>query len=187
MTAVPPALSPLAQKAIDEARSWLSTPYAHMGRRKGVGCDCATLIAEVFERAGLIPRVEVETYPPYWHLHRGEELYMNEVLRHADELDPRKSPPRPADLVLWRYGRTYSHGAIVVEWPAIIEAHLVRGVILNSAGEHAGKRLKLYRLKALGTSRGTITPSAPAPVSGEAVLAGRALSAEGRNGWTPSP
>lgn len=62
---------------IGEAETWLGTPYHHMGRVKGVGCDCLTLIAEVYERAEIVGHVEIPYYPPDWHLHRGVERYMN--------------------------------------------------------------------------------------------------------------
>ena len=34
--------------------SWIGTPYHHMGRVKGAGADCLTLLAEIYERAGVI-------------------------------------------------------------------------------------------------------------------------------------
>lgn len=33
------------QQIIDEARTWLDTPFAHQGRAKGVGADCACTAA----------------------------------------------------------------------------------------------------------------------------------------------
>ncbi len=67
--------------------------------------------------AGLIHQVEVPKYSHQWHLHRSEELYLNGLLGHTHEIE---GPPLPGDIVLWKFGRCYSHGAIVVEWPTII-------------------------------------------------------------------
>jgi cell wall-associated NlpC family hydrolase len=133
---------------IAEARSWVGTPYLHMGRRKGVGCDCATFIAEVFHAVGLISQVQIDGYAPFWHLHRSEERYLTQVLDYAVEFNPMREPPLPGDIALWRYGRTYSHGAIIVSWPEIIEANMVRGIIVNHACEHQGKLVRLFRCKA---------------------------------------
>ena len=36
------------------ARSFIGTPYHHMGRVKGAGVDCATLLAEVYYEAGVL-------------------------------------------------------------------------------------------------------------------------------------
>lgn len=117
---------------VQEALTWLGTPWHHQGRVKGAGVDCAMLLAECYEAAGLTTRVEPEPYPQDWHLHQGEELFQQEVERHAAKVD---RTPLPGDIVLYRFGRTASHGAIVVAWPQVIHAYL-RGageVILDDA------------------------------------------------------
>jgi NlpC/P60 family putative phage cell wall peptidase len=125
-----------AQRAavVAEARSWLGTPYHHAARLKGVGCDCLTLIAEVFARAGIVPPVELPHYPPDWHLHRGAERYVEGVLRHAAEV---KGPPLPGDVVLWRFGRAFSHGAIAIDWPLVIHAYVGQRVQIEDASKAA--------------------------------------------------
>ena len=111
------------------ARSWLGTPYHHAARVKGAGCDCLTLVASVYEEAGIVDRIEIPHYPPDWHLQRGAERYMNGVLEHAREVEG----PAPGDLALWRFGRCFSHGAIVVRWPLVIHAYLGSCVRLEDA------------------------------------------------------
>ena len=106
---------------VSEARTWLGTPYHHMGRVKGVGVDCLTLLICVYENVGLIPRTTVEYYPIDWNLHRDAERYREGVRRFAHEIP---GPPLPGDVVLWKFGRCFSHGAIVVEWPQVIHAHM---------------------------------------------------------------
>jgi cell wall-associated NlpC family hydrolase len=113
---------------VEEAREWLRTPYHHMGRVKGAGVDCATLLAEVFARAGAVPRFGIPFYPPDWHLHRDAERYLGFVLEHAREIE---SDPLPADMALWRFGRCFSHGAIVVDWPLVIHAYAGKGCLLE--------------------------------------------------------
>lgn len=112
---------------VAEARSWLGTPYHHMGRVKGAGVDCAMLPAEVYAACGLIPPQRIEFYPMDWNLHRGSERYLAHVLAHACEV----GSPEPGDLVLWRYGRCLAHGAIVIAWPRIIHAAVRTGVVLD--------------------------------------------------------
>jgi cell wall-associated NlpC family hydrolase len=34
---------------VEEARSWLGTPYHHQAALKGVGCDCIGLLRGVYE------------------------------------------------------------------------------------------------------------------------------------------
>jgi len=38
---------------INEARSWVGTPYHHQGRLKGIGCDCVGLVIGVAQRFGI--------------------------------------------------------------------------------------------------------------------------------------
>lgn len=145
---------------VDEARSWLRTPYHHMGRVKGAGVDCATLLAEVYARAGVLPSFDLPFYPPDWHLHRDTERYLDVVLAHAVEFfsasddgcvqEPgvsRAALPKPGDVALWRFGRCFSHGAIVVDWPMIIHAYAGRGCVLEDAH-------RAYWLAYLGGRRG---------------------------------
>lgn len=119
---------------VAEARTWLRTPYHHRARVKGAGVDCAMLLAEVYERVGLIPHVSPLPYPMDWHLHRGEERYLKWVEQYAGSV----SQPLPGDIALWRFGRCFSHGAIVVEWPMVIHAiRSERQVSLADASIHS--------------------------------------------------
>jgi cell wall-associated NlpC family hydrolase len=123
------------QAVVSEARTWLRTPYHHMGRVKGAGCDCAMFPAEVYAAAGVIPPiVGVDYYPEQWNLHRDAERYLDVVLRYAREV---AAPTGPGDFVLWRWGRTLSHGAIVIAWPTIIHSVKPEGVRLDDALRNA--------------------------------------------------
>jgi NlpC/P60 family putative phage cell wall peptidase len=117
---------------VAEAESWIGTPYHHAARVKGAGCDCLTLLAEVFERAGVIAPIEVPFYPPDWHLHRSAELYMNGVVAHAREIE---HSPRTGDIALFRFGRCFAHGAIVTQWPRLIHAWHSVGVVADAADQ----------------------------------------------------
>jgi len=105
------------------ARSWIGTPYFHRGRIKGVAVDCASLILEAFSGAGLVPDQELPPYSPQWNLNRDAQDYLAVIFKHAKEIAP---PPGPGDLVLWKVGRTFSHGAIVTEWPRVVHALIGR-------------------------------------------------------------
>lgn len=118
-----------AQRAavVTEARTWIGTPYHPHGRVKGAGADCATFLAEAFARTGVVLPLELPDYPPDWHLHRSEEKYLRFLLDHCERLEE-GAPLLPADIVMWRFGRTFSHGSIVTEWPRIIHAYIGRRV-----------------------------------------------------------
>ena len=44
--------------AVQEAITWLGTPYHHQGRVKGVGVDCGTLICEVHKKIGFMNHLD---------------------------------------------------------------------------------------------------------------------------------
>lgn len=100
---------------VDEARTWVGTPWHHMGDVKGVGVDCAMLPVRVYTDTGLIPDlIDPRPYPRDWALHRSEELYLTNVERMSREIAEHQAGP--GDLVVWRWGRTFSHGGIIVDW-----------------------------------------------------------------------
>lgn len=133
-------------QAVAEALTWLGTRYHHQGRVKGVGVDCGTLICEVYEKVGLIPHIPTpKNHPLDWHLHQSSEFYLNKVQEWCYEV----KNPQPGDIVLYRYGKSANHGAIIVEWPIIVHANLKCGTILqdSSKGSLADHIVGFYRIK----------------------------------------
>lgn len=127
------------ESIIAEARTWISTPYHHHGRIKGVGVDCAQLLCAVFEATGHAPHVDTGFYPVDWHLHRGQELFTETLLPHAQRM-PDGAQPLPGDVFVFRYGRTFSHGAIYAGEDTdgrslLIHSYIGLGVILSGLHE----------------------------------------------------
>jgi cell wall-associated NlpC family hydrolase len=110
---------------VEEAQSWIGTPFHHEARIKGAGVDCLMMLAEVYERAGVVGHIDVPHYPQDWHMHRDAERYMEGLLAYTHEIEA----PQPADIALFKFGRVFSHGAIVVEWPRVIHAYWAIGVV----------------------------------------------------------
>jgi NlpC/P60 family putative phage cell wall peptidase len=113
----------------EEAETWIGTPFHHAARIKGAGVDCLMLLAEVYERAGVSGRIDPPFYVPDWHLHRDAERYMRGLLQYARPV----SRPEAGDIALFRFGRTFSHGTIVIEWPRLIHAYWSIGVVWGDA------------------------------------------------------
>jgi NlpC/P60 family putative phage cell wall peptidase len=120
----------LRAAVVAEAASWIGTPFHHAGRIKGGGVDCLMLLAEVYERAGVTGHVAPPFYVPDWHLHRDAERYVEGLLSYARPID---GPPLPGDVALFRFGRTFSHGAIVADWPRLVHAYWAIGVAWGDA------------------------------------------------------
>jgi cell wall-associated NlpC family hydrolase len=125
--------SALRRAVIDEAMTWLKTPFHHRQCVKGAGTDCANFPKAVYAAIGLIPAIEIEEYPHDWHMHKDKERYLGWVLKFAKIL--RSGPYLPADFVVWRFGRVFSHGAIVVRWPQIIHAWRHAGMVMLDDAE----------------------------------------------------
>lgn len=103
------------EKVIEVARSYLGTPFHDGARLKGVGIDCAQLLAAVYSEAALIESPKIEPYSPQFMLHRDEPLFEQHVLKFAHEID--EAAAQMGDIVLYQVGRSFAHGAIIVDWP----------------------------------------------------------------------
>lgn len=121
-------------RVVAAARQWIGTPYHHMADVKGAGCDCAMLLVRVYCDLGLIEPFDPRPYPRDWHLHRGEERYLGFLLARARLV----ARPQPADVVLFRYGRCFSHGGIVTvaEPLTIVHAFAPAGRVLEESLPH---------------------------------------------------
>jgi hypothetical protein len=101
----------------------------------------------VFQECGVLPLdYRPPEYSVQWHLHRSEELYLKEIDKFVNEI---AGPPAPADFVVFRFGRTYSHGAIVIDWPIVIHSYIPHGVLLGNAlcdGELLGRQHRFFEL-----------------------------------------
>lgn len=117
------------QDVVQAAITWIGTPYHHMARVRGAGADCITFLAGAFEQGRAMPRIDIPHYPPDWHMHRDVERYMEGLLSYCTEQPPiEERTPEPGDIVLFRIGRTFSHGALVEAWPNLIHAYVREGV-----------------------------------------------------------
>lgn len=126
--------------AIAEAKSWIGTPYHHMGQVKGAGVDCAQILIAVYSAAGVIDKIDTGFYPQDWHMHRSEERYLTQVTRHCVPVDK----PRLGDFALFRFGRTVSHSAIVVDWPGTLIHAYVRVGVVYTTGDGVALRGRLH-------------------------------------------
>ncbi|QXX74231.1 hypothetical protein [Methylovirgula sp. HY1] len=133
---------------VAEARSWIGTPYHNCADIKGVGVDCGMLLIRCFVDTGLCAPFDPRPYPPDWHLHRGDERYLGFVFDRCAETQE----GAPGDVIVFRYGRCYSHGGIVTNaaplrfvhayWPCkqVVEEDLSRSLKLS----HPDRAAKLF-------------------------------------------
>lgn len=108
---------------VAQARTWLGTPYHKLADIKGAGVDCAMLLVRCYVDAGVLAPFDPRPYPPDWHLHRSDERYAAWAGRFGAAFDPDRRAPRAGDVVLAKFGRCFSHGAIMTGPTALIHAH----------------------------------------------------------------
>jgi len=132
-------MTPLDLRALlqEEAQRWISTPYHHQACVHGVGVDCLMLLVAVFKACGALPAAfDPRPYAPQWHLHRSEEVYLAGLdawLRPMAAGEPLQA----GDVLVWRFGRTFSHAGLVVQRGE----HLEVAHALAQAGEVTQDRL----------------------------------------------
>ncbi|HOW47370.1 MAG TPA: NlpC/P60 family protein [Rubrivivax sp.] len=135
-----------------EALSWLRTPYHHGQGVKGVGVDCAMLLVRTYAACGLVPpELDPRPYAFDWHLHRSDEVFLGWLQRHGREL-PAEGPGAAGDVQVWRYGRCYSHGAVLLGDGRMVHALRALGqVTLGRLDEAdlAGRPAKRFRVHGL--------------------------------------
>jgi cell wall-associated NlpC family hydrolase len=101
------------------ARAWRGTPYHHAADIKGVGADCAMLLVRVYCDLGLVEKFDPRPYTNDWMLHRDDEKFLGFLLARAHVVET----ARPGDVILFRYGRCYSHGGIVTSADPLTIVH----------------------------------------------------------------
>lgn len=121
---------------VAEALTWLGTPYHHHARVRGRdgGVDCAQFPIAVYTASAEIPD-QAPTYASQWHLHRSEELYLAQVERFATEVE--RDDVGPGDFVIWRWGRTFSHGGIMLDGRTVIHSYIGVGVSTDDIDQHS--------------------------------------------------
>ncbi|MGH6846764.1 MAG: hypothetical protein ACREC0_04780 [Methylocella sp.] len=104
---------------VREARSWVRTPYHAQADIKGAGVDCGMFLVRVFVDSGLCEPFDPRPYADDWYLHRSDERYLGFIFDRTKEIDN----PLPGDVVVFRYGRCYSHGGIVTKVDPLTIVH----------------------------------------------------------------
>lgn len=131
------------QLVVDEARSWLGTPYRAGQAAKGVGVDCAWILLRVYTATGCVTAFDPGFYKGgLARLRAGEQFYRRVIERLCV---PVVREARPGDIVLFRVPvvsgerviiERATHGAIVEEWPHVIHAYSAAGAVVRSNIEH---------------------------------------------------
>ena len=110
-------------RVLEEAASWIGTPYRHGASVKGVGCDCLGLVRGVWRA---LYGEEPERVPPYasdWAEAGGGDPLLDAARRHMTECDIRNAQPGDLLLFRWRDGTAAKHLGILAEGGRFIHAY----------------------------------------------------------------
>lgn len=106
-------------KVVEEARTWIHTPYHHAADVKGHGVDCAMLLVAVYTTCKFVESVDPRPYPQFWYLHRDEERYLGWIEKFCHKT----ATAQTADIAVYRFGRTASHASIIIDDDYMIHAY----------------------------------------------------------------
>lgn len=116
---------------IDEARSWIGTPFRHGQSVKGSGCDCVGFIIGVGKATGMVPE---EYRPPVYSaqhtLHRDDSILKAELAAFATE-QPKGTPPQKGDIIVFHWARTPGHAGICAGGGTIIHASMPKRTVVE--------------------------------------------------------
>jgi cell wall-associated NlpC family hydrolase len=117
---------------VAEALTWVGTPFRNCAdvKGRGGGIDCAMLLVRSFVDTGRLQPFEPRPYPPDWYMHHSEERFLGWI---EGTLGARRVEQyKLADVLMWRYGRCFSHGGIVINTKEIVHAYGISGMCLTS-------------------------------------------------------
>lgn len=107
---------------VNEAATWLGTPFHLNAHVKGAGVDCAWLLVMCYAAAGVPMPHELDIAQRNWHLHKDDERYITQISKWMHVVET----PKLGDTVLFKIGRAYGHSAIVIQWPHVL-VHVMEG------------------------------------------------------------
>jgi len=134
----------LEQRAavIAEAKAWIGTPFAQNAALKGIGVDCGRFLSEVYGACGFPVPQDIAHWPKDWMMHVSDERYLSIIEQFATRVES----PQTGDAVIFRMGRVFSHGGIIVSWPSeMIHARWRTGVEIGDPSKSPfERRQKLF-------------------------------------------
>lgn len=129
----------LRRAIVEEAESWIGTPYHANAMVKGGGVDCLRLPLGVAINVGLFDHddgIKIK-YSPQQSMHHPEELCI-QYLVSCGMREISENNIKPGDIVLYKVFKAHAHGAIVVDWPSRV-IHCVQQLgVIYSHGTQEG-------------------------------------------------
>lgn len=135
-------------EVVQEARSWLGTPFVHQASRKGVGTDCAGLVRGVLRGLGGLPEERALPEAVFAYHRRADGVTLKRV---CDEHLERVSEPMPGDVALIRFGKIPHHLGFIGDRRGLSLIHALGPMKPSSVVEHTFD--EMWRSRVVGYYR----------------------------------
>jgi len=116
-------LSPIAAAVLDEARSWIGTPYRHQGSHRHVGCDCLGLVRGIWRALYGREPASAGPYAPDWAEAGGQDRLLDAARRYFHEKPVADAAPGDLLVFRWRPHHAAKHLGIVETPGTFIHAY----------------------------------------------------------------
>ena len=120
-----------AATIVDEAMTWVGTPYRHQGWRKGVGCDCLGLVRGVWRAVYGVEPEHPGPYSPDWAETGGRDPLVEAARRHCVEKPPAEASPGDLLVFRWRAHHAAKHLGILMPGERFLHAYEGHAVMIS--------------------------------------------------------
>lgn len=119
-----------SDRLIDEARSWIGTPYRHGHATKGAGCDCLGLVRGVMAIVRDEPIMPVPAHSPSWTLDQAGEMLVDGLSRYLIKVED----PHCGDVLVFRMisGHAAKHCGILATPDTFLHVYEGTKVVVES-------------------------------------------------------
>lgn len=116
---------------VEEALSWVGTPYHDMACLKGVGVDCAMLVFGVAKAVGLTDKEpsDLPKYSPSMHVFN-KSFLLDEITKFGC-IEVPLNKAQPGDILLFEYHHTIAHAGIKVSDNEVVHAVKRPGLVVK--------------------------------------------------------
>ena len=114
---------------IEEARSWLGTPYHYRAAVKGVGCDCVGLVNALRSWSAGDALLEMPPYSPDFAASADHEPLRVAAEKHLVPVPLGAEQPGDALAFRWLRSAAVKHAGVLVARDRMVHADMRAGVV----------------------------------------------------------
>lgn len=133
----------LRGRIVQDALSWVGTPFHDCSGVKGAGCDCVHLLWRVGQACGIVPPdLDLYPYGPQWFQHRDEPRFLLGLEGYAHRIEAAQVDA--GDFAMFNFGRHAAHAGIIIDENSMVHAYKPVGRVTVGDRHEFGPRLDSY-------------------------------------------